>query len=393
MAGIHPKYKKSFINLTLVVMIILGSILILPKLMILFMPFIIGWFLAMLASPLVRFLEEKIKIKRKAGSVLVIVFVIGGICFLIYAIGNRLIRELVGLLKIMPDVWRDMELEMVGFTRKWFKVIDSLPKEVVEKAEKLGENIGNEVSVMVTKLSIPTADAMGEFAGNLPGIFIAVIMCLLSSYFFVSEKDYGANVIRKILPSSWREKCTLLKQTTVDVLVGYLKAQFKIEIWVYFVVVVGMLILKVRYSYLIAILVALLDMLPVLGTGTILFPWLLFKGLTGNYAYALGLLIIWGVSQLVRQLVQPKVIGDTMGMAPIPTLVLLYVGYKLWGITGMIVAVPLGMLIRAMNDVGFFDNSKRSFRILWYGFQSFCQFTEEDLYDISVPETLDETEE
>ena len=106
--------------------------------------------------------------------------------------------------------------------------------------------------------------------------------------------------------------------------------------------------------------------------------------------YALGLIVIWGVGQLVRQVIQPKMIGDSMGMAPIPTLVHLYVGYKLAGFVGMIVAVPLGILVLAMNDAGFFDNSKKSIRILWHGFQEFRQFTEDDLKGIANKEISSE---
>lgn len=379
MAGIPKKYGKACVNLILATVIILGCIFIAPKIMLLFMPFIIGWFLALLANPLVRFFEEKIKIKRKAGSALVIISVIAGICLLIYAIGNRLFRELLGLLRVMPDMWHDIEVEFVGFTRKWSMVIDSLPEEIVTKAGELGEVIGKELSVIVGELSVPTAGALGNFAQNIPGIIIAVIMCLLSAYFFVAEKDYVSNFLKKIFPPSWTKKCVLLKQTTIDVIAGYLKAQFKIEIWVYLIVTAGFMFLKVRYGYLIAVLIALLDILPVFGTGTVLIPWALFKLLSGDYMYALGLFIIWGVGQLVRQIIQPKMIGDSMGMAPIPTLVLLYIGYKLAGVVGMIVAVPLGILVLAMNDAGFFDNSKKSIRILWQGFNEFRQFTDEDL--------------
>lgn len=379
MAGIPKKYAKSFTNLILVVVIVLGCIFVAPKVILLFMPFIIGWFLALLANPLVRFFEEKIKIKRKAGSVLVIVSVIAGICVLIYAIGNRLVKALIGFLKIVPDMWQDMKVEFLGVSRKWSNVIDSLPKEVVEKAGEIGETIGTEVGVIVGELSVPTADAVGDFAGNIPGIVIAVIMCLLSAYFFVTEKDYVGNLFKKIIPASWMKKCLLLKKTTIDVIVGYLKAQLKIEIWVYFILAAGFMLLKVRYGYLIAIPIALLDILPVFGTGTVLVPWTLFKLLSGDYIYALGLMVIWGVSQLVRQVIQPKMIGDSMGMAPIPTLIHLYVGYKMAGVIGMIVAVPFGILVLAMNDAGFFDNAKKSIRILWHGFNDFRQFTEEDL--------------
>ena len=379
MSAISRKYVKAFTNLILMAVIVLGCIFVAPKVILLFMPFIIGWFLALLANPLVKFFEEKIKIKRKAGSALVIVSVIAGICFLIYFIGNRLLKEFLGLIRIMPDIWHDMELEFVGFTQKWSKIIDSLPRGVVEKAENLGDTIGTELSVIVGELSVPTADAVGEFAGNIPGIFIAVIMCLLSSYFFVAEKDYVGGIFKKIVPAFWRKRCVLLKKTTIDVIVGYLKAQFKIEVWVYLIVAVGLMLLRVRYGYLIAVPIALLDILPVFGTGTVLIPWTIFKVLSGDYMYALGLFAIWGGSQLLRQIIQPKMIGDSMGMAPIPTLVLLYVGYKFAGMIGMIVAVPLGILILAMNDAGFFDNSKKSIRILWQGFQDFRQFAEEDL--------------
>ena len=300
MAGIPKKYAKSFTNLILVVVIVLGCIFVAPKVILLFMPFIIGWFLALLANPLVRFFEEKIKIKRKAGSVLVIVSVIAGICVLIYAIGNRLVKALIGFLKIVPDMWQDMKVEFLGVSRKWSNVIDSLPKEVVEKAGEIGETIGTEVGVIVGELSVPTADAVGDFAGNIPGIVIAVIMCLLSAYFFVTEKDYVGSLFKKIIPASWMKKCLLLKKTTIDVIVGYLKAQLKIEIWVYFILAAGFMLLKVRYGYLIAIPIALLDILPVFGTGTVLVPWTLFKLLSGDYIYALGLMVIWGVSQLVR---------------------------------------------------------------------------------------------
>ena len=393
MTGIPRKYGKAFINLIVTAFIIWVSVSVVPKIMLLFMPFIIGWFLAVLANPPVRFFEEKLKIKRRAGSALVIVSVIAGICFLIYAVGNRLLKELIGLLQIMPQMWQNVEMEFVGFMKKWSKVIDTLPQEVIEKAGELGETIGTEVGIIVGELSVPTADAVGAFAGNIPGMIIACIMCLLSSYFFVAEKDYISNIFQKTVPSFWMKKCLLLKQTTIDVIVGYIKAQFKIEIWVYLILAAGLMFLKVRYGYLIALPIALLDVLPVFGTGTVLVPWTLFKLLNGDYMYALGLIVIWGVSQLVRQIIQPKMIGDSMGMAPIPTLILLYAGYKLAGVVGMIAAVPLGILILAMNDAGFFDNSKKSIKILWHGFHEFRQFTEAELEGVERAKTKNEKKE
>lgn len=387
MAGIPKKYGKACVNLILAALIVLGCIFIAPKVIMLFMPFIIGWFLAMLANPLVRFLEDKLKVKRKAGSALVIVSVIAGICFAIYGVGTKLAKEAMKLGKVLPEMWHSAEIEFISIKEKWSSVIDSFPAEVVLKAEEMAGTLGKEMSAIVGELSVPTAGAVSDFAQNLPGVVIAVIMCLLSSYFFVAEKNYLSGVVKKYFPPSWIKKFVLLKKTTVDVILGYLKAQFKIEIWVYLIMVIGLMILKVRYGYLLALLIAFLDILPVFGTGAILVPWAIFKALNGQYMFAVGLLIIWGVGQLVRQVIQPKMIGDSMGMAPMPTLILLYLGYKIAGVTGMIVAVPFGILVLAMNDAGFFDNSKKSLRILWYGFHEFRQFTQEDLQGVDRKES------
>jgi predicted PurR-regulated permease PerM len=155
----------------------------------------------------------------------------------------------------------------------------------------------------------------------------------------------------------------------------------KIELWIYVIVAVGLLILRVPYFYLAALGIAFLDILPVFGTGTVLLPWAVLKFLGGQYYFAIGLLIIWGVGQLTRQVIQPKIVGDSLGIQPIPTLVLLYLGYQLAGVAGMIAAVPLGMLVMTMNDAGFFDNVKTSIRILWHGFNEFRRLTPEDMGD------------
>ena len=381
MTGIPPKYMKACVNLILAIVIVAVCIYIAPKIILLLMPFILGWFLAALSNPLVRFFEEKMRIKRKAGSAIVIILVISTICCLFYTLGHRLLREVLELLQVMPGMWQEMRVEFVAFTRKWSKVMDSLPVEVMDTAENLGDMIGSRMGVLVGELSMPTADAVGAFAENIPGIVIAVIMSLLSSYFFVAEKDYVSNILKKVIPVSWRKRCLLLKQTTIDVMAGYLKAQLKIEIWIYLLLIAGFMVLKVRYSYLIAIPIALLDLLPVLGTGTILIPWALFKLLSGEYIFALGLFAIWAVGQMVRQIIQPKIVGDVFGMDAIPTLILLYVGYRLAGVVGMIVAVPFGILVVAMDEAGFFDNSKRSIRILCQGFHELRRFTDEDLVE------------
>ena len=159
---------------------------------------------------------------------------------------------------------------------------------------------------------------------------------------------------------------------------GYFKAQFKIGIWMYFLLLIGLLILKVDYAAIIALGIAVLDFFPVFGTGTVLVPWAVIKILGADYKMALGLLIIWGVGQLARQLIQPKIGGDSIGVPAIPTLFLLFIGYRVGGVGGMILAVPLGIIVANMYQAGFFSTTIDSLKILIHGFNRFRRLTEED---------------
>ena len=110
-----------------------------------------------------------------------------------------------------------------------------------------------------------------------------------------------------------------------------------------------------------------------------LIPWAIIRFLTADYKVMIGLLIIWGVGQLARQLIQPKIVGDSIGVPPLPTLFLLYIGYKVGGVVGMIIAVPLGLLLYSMYQEGAFDTTRDSLLILVSGINRFRRLEKEDM--------------
>ena len=140
--------------------------------------------------------------------------------------------------------------------------------------------------------------------------------------------------------------------------------------------------LRVDYAFLIALGIAFLDFLPFFGTGTVMVPWAIIKILSADYPMAIGLLIIWGGGQLVRQLIQPKIVGDSVGMEPLPTLILLYIGYKIGGVLGMLVAVPVGLIAYTMYKEGAFETTQNSIRVLVAGINHFRKLGPEDLKQV-----------
>ncbi len=373
------KYVKAVLNLVISAIILIAIIWLVPQALVFFMPFLIGWIIACIAGPLVKFFEEKVKIKRKAGSALVIVVVLALVILTLYLIGGKLVKEIVGFAQDLPNMWESMEGDFDEIAENLNVIISKLPRDIQTTLNNLGEQTSEFFVSMIGKISTPTITAVGNAAKQLPNILIGIIMCLLSAYFFVAERGRWYQSVLNIIPKSTRFQLKLIKESMTKAVGGYFKAQLKIEIWIYILLVAGLLILKVEYVLLIALGIAFLDFLPFFGTGTVMIPWAIIKFLSADYRMTIGLLIIWGVGQLVRQVIQPKIVGDSMGVQPLPTLFLLFVGYKVAGVIGMIVAVPIGIIVKTMYTEGALDTTKNSLLILSAGLNRFRKLTAQDM--------------
>lgn len=376
------KYLKALTNLAVSVVIFLAVIFLAPKLIVFFAPFVAGWIIAWIAGPLVHFFESKLKIKRKAGSAVVIVSVIGVVVLVLYLVGGKLVKEAVGLVNALPDMWENAEEDFREISGNFSVIYNRLPQDLKQRLSGVGDEINTFLGDLMGSVSMPTIAAVGNFAKQLPSILIGIIMAMLSAYLFVAERNQITLWFGRVMPRAVQEQYRLIKRSLVKAVGGYLKAQLRIELWMYLLLVIGLALLQVDYVLLIAFLIAFLDFIPFFGTGTVLVPWAVLKILSADYKMAVGLLVIWGVGQLARQIIQPRIVGESIGVAPIPTLFLLYIGYRLGGVVGMIVAVPLGLIVYTMYKEGAFDTTKNSILILINGLNRFRKLEREDLKDL-----------
>ncbi len=373
------KYGKALVNIAVALAVALLVIFVLPKVIVFFSPFVVGWIIALIAGPFVTFFEKKVKLKRKAGSAFVIIVVIGLVVFVLYLIGAKLIEEGVGLVNSLPVLWASVEADFNDISKNLDIVYRKLPMDLQNTITEFTEQIGEYAGDFFSEKSAPTITAVGNFAKQVPAVIIGIIMALLSSYFFVAERNLIGDWLREKMPCSIQKRYELLKRSLGKAVGGYFKAQLKIEVWMYLLLVIGLSILQVDYALLIALGIAFMDFFPFFGTGTIMVPWAIIKILSSDYQMAIGLLIIWGVGQLARQIIQPKIVGDSVGVPPIPTLFLLYIGYKVSGVIGMIVAVPIGLIVYTMYEEGVFDTTKKSVLILISGINNFRKLRSDDM--------------
>lgn len=377
-------YLKVLVNLGIMLVLMLIFIFIVPRVILVFMPFVVGWLIAVIAGPLVKFFEKTLKIRRKAGSAFVIIAVIALVVLGGYFLGAKLIEETAGFFAELPDMWESTVQDFTEVGEKLANANKYLPEAVQSTFKRIVDNVEGYIGDLIGRLSTPTIEALGRFAMNLPSIIIGIIMSVLSAYLFVADKEYVPNLLSRIMPEAIIERWNMVKRGLRHAVGGYFKAQLKIEFWMYLLLGFGFSLLKVRYAFIIAVGVAFLDFLPFFGTGTILLPWAVVKFLSGDYAMVIGLLIIWGAGQLARQLIQPKIMGDSMGLAPIPTLVLLYVGYKVGGVLGMIIAVPIGIIVLNMYEEGVFDTTINSLKVLYASISNFRHLDEEDMEAVHI---------
>ncbi len=350
----------------------------LPKALRFFMPFVVGWIIAMIANPVVRFLESRLKVVRKHGSVLVVIAVLALIIGAIYLLLSKLFSEASGLFHALPQLWEAFQAEVREIGSQLDSMFAFLPDQFGVKLREAADNLDTYIGVLLQNMATPTVEAAGSVAKSLPSLLVNTVVIILSSYFFIAERETILNVWRQYMPESGKRHMSHMRQDALHLIGGYFMAQFRIMFVVAGVLTAGFLVLQVPYSFLLALLISLLDFLPVFGTGTVLIPWGLIKLLSGEYYMAGGLILLYILSQFIRQAIQPKIVGDSMGLPPLMTLVFLYIGFKVSGLGGMILAVPVGLVFLNLYKYGIYDSMIDNLKIFVHDIDEFRKRREED---------------
>lgn len=368
--GDHRPYWKVAVSLLFSLGVTILLIYLGVKAIFYFMPFVIGWILSVIAGPVVTFLEKRLRIMKKFGSAITIILVLAICIGGIYLIGSRIWKEILALIDNFHSMYADLERGFAQIGSMGSEVFSRLPTEVQNGWHSLVSNLDETMGALISQIGEPTIEIAGNMAKRIPSILVGIVVALVSAYFFVSEKDSLNAWVKRVVPEPITSRMSMVADNLKYAVGGYFKAQFKIMAVVFTILLVGFALIGIHYSILLALGIAFLDFLPFFGTGTALIPWGIYKFLVGDYRMLVALAILYGVTQLVRQLIQPKLVGDSMGLNPLYTLFLLYLGYRLGSVLGMIFAVPLGLIVINLYKAGAFDYILDDVKILTEGILS-----------------------
>ncbi len=354
-------YFSLIMRLVVPLLVIVACVYFIPRLLIYFLPFVLAYIIAMLANPLVSFLQKKISIKRKHSSALVIVLVLALLIILIYYLVLLLISLGISLMNDIPGYISNLTSTIDGLFVRYADILEMLPPELSEAVTELRGNLSRLATDLISSMAMPTVDISLTAVRSVPGLFINVLIFFIAAFCYISQWENTQQFIREHMPKGIAGYMDYLKNDVRKILGSWLKAQIKIMGVVFLVLAVSFTILRVDYGILLALLTAFLDFLPAFGVGFIMWPWIAIELLSGNFLMALWLGIVYIMTQFVRNTLQPKIMGDTMGLSSLSTLLFLFLGYKFYGIAGMIFAVPIGMFCLSLYRYGLFDRMISAF--------------------------------
>lgn len=337
------------------------------------MPFIIGYLFSLASNPLADTLQKKFKLPRGVSAVIVIVLVLGIVGGIFGFIVWKVIDEARSIGVQLPAIYENAKNTIHALSDQMSGMYSNLPPNMQQVITSMGENLSSKAAQIVNTYTIPLVDNAGNVAKAVPGVIVGIIVFILSSYFMITDSRAVSAVINRIMGEGLSARLQVVKKELGKYLGGYFKAQVILMFIAFVIIFIGLSVLGVEYALLIALLIAFIDALPFFGSGLVLWPWSVIAFINGNIAGGVGMLIIYLVVQAMRRFAEPKLVSSGMGLNPIPTLMSMYIGYKVWSLGGLIVGPIALMIIISFYKAGVFDTPIRFFKDLWRFIKKQCR--------------------
>lgn len=351
------------IRIVLLVAAILLLVYAAPPLLSLFMPFVLAVVLAWILNPPVRWLQRKLKISRKPISLIVIILtigVVGGALFwFVYALGS----EVYSLIGNWTSVGGSIESGFNELNERLNHLSALVPKEVLGLLENAYTGLIGWLRNVVPGLLETVGTKIGAFAMKVPAGVIGAVIFLVASYFVVSDYPRIRLMATERMSSGVHSFLSRVRKIALAAFGGYVKAQLILSLGVFFILLIGFWVVGIEYALLLAFVFAVMDFIPIIGSGTVIVPWTVVDIVLGNYRQAISLMVIWGLICVFRRVAEPKVVGDQTGLSPILALISIYVGMRLGGVLGMILGPVLVLIVINIYKMDVLAGTRRDIRM------------------------------
>ncbi|RKD23784.1 sporulation integral membrane protein YtvI [Ammoniphilus oxalaticus] len=328
-------------------------------------PFILALIIAFLINRPVNWLEARAKLPRWAATLIALSFVLSIVAGLFILLISQLVIETAHLIAVLPSqiqeatdyINRYISTEIItNFYDNIHYYYSSLNEGYKTSIENYVSEGLSRIAKTGTFLIQALLNGLQAFLTSLPNAATAIVISTLASFFI--SKDFYKIKDRafRMMPPFIEGRITGVAQDLKKALFGFIKAQVTLVSITGFIVVVGLLILRVEYAFTVGVITGIVDLLPLLGTGFVFVPWIVYLFIQGNYNLVIGLSILYAVIVIQRQIMEPKIVADNIGLDPLITLMAIFVGLRLFGVLGLIIGPISVVILNALINAHIFQD-------------------------------------
>lgn len=316
-------------------------------------PFIFAFLVAYVLKGPSKFISEKLKIPRKPVALLVVLVFYATIGVLLSLLGVKIITVLIDIFSKFPSIYENQLQPFLiesfeGIEKTVYRLDPALVDAINQGFDQVIKSLGN----LVTGASVKIVTSVSGVATSLPAFLIKTLLMIISTFFIAGDYDkIQSFFMNQFSPNSSRV-FVQIKSFVIETLFVCFRSYALIMSITAVELSIGLSIIGIPNAILIAILIAIFDILPVLGTGGVMIPWGVITLIQGNIALGISLLVLYVVITIIRNIIEPKIVGSQLGLHPIITLMSMFVGVKLIGFIGLF-GFPIGLaLLMHLNDTG-----------------------------------------
>lgn len=308
------------------------------------LPFLLGGLLALAAEPVVAFGVRRLRLKRSLSAGLGVTMTMVMLSAVISLVGAVAVKEVGNLARSLPNLEKGTQT-----LQDWLiSAADKAPEGVRNIAQRTVLEVFDDGTAVVEQISRRVPNVLTSVISGVGSSVLGVGTGILAAFFISARLPRLKQSLAQKLPESWKEKYLPALKRIYRNLGGWLKAQGKLALVTWGIVSVGLLVLRLPFAPAWAALVALVDAIPILGTGTVLVPWALVNFIQGDSLGAVILLSTYAAAAITRTVLEPRLVGRQLGLDPLMTLFVIYIGYRFWGFLGLVLAPIAASAIKSV---------------------------------------------
>lgn len=348
MLQFYRKYYKTIFDVLLLIVTIYLFMRIFSYLYQIATPIFLAFLIYAINEPLARFLHKRGIRKNIAATLSTLVFVIVILSIAVGA-GAIFLKETGNLEKNIPLYSSYLENQIQSNSFHWESRFNNLPPAVMAKIKDYSSTLASEAG----NIAVNFLKVLAGQIGHISSFVISFAVGTILAYFLSLEIETWKRTAREKTPRTFRTMFQFLKKHVFFGLAAYIKAQLKLITITFFILFIALLIMGIKNAFSIALLSAFFDLLPMLGVSTIFIPWIIYLFIVGNVHLAVWLCIVLGIVILVRQIMEPKITGDSLGVSAFTILSFMVISLSIFGVAGVILSPILILLLKALYEQGY----------------------------------------